>query len=437
MKRQGFLLAGKLRDFFRKKGFSHWRQRRAWAVVFLPLLVCIPPTVSPAATLQADQVLVLVNTRMAGSLALAKYYMKERGIPQDNLLEMALTLNDTINREDYNDFIVKKVRKKLEKLAPRPIGALVTFYGMPLKIDETPLTHEEKTEIEALNKKIEDYEKQLASAPVLQQQIDTLRQRLNAIRDKGPERDAAAVDSELMLVRVDGYKLRGWITNPYFLEFQRKQTGVDKSHVMLVSRLDGPDLATVRRMIDDSIATEKKGLQGTAYLDARYPKPEKPPGPGDGYGFYDASIYESERILARTMPVTLDGKEELFPPHSCPNAALYCGWYSYGRYIDSFTWQPGAIGYHLASTECSTLRLNGDFKPWCQETLAHGAAATIGPIGEPYVEAFPPPHLFFALLVNNKLTLGESYLVSLPYISWQMILVGDPLYRPFGPAIEK
>jgi hypothetical protein len=27
------------------------------------------------------------------------------------------------------------------------------------------------------------------------------------------------------------------------------------------------------------------------------------------------------------------------------------------------------------------------------------------------------------------LTLAESYLVSLPYLSWKMVLVGDPLYR--------
>ena len=431
MKRRVFLLVDKLHGFFRKKGFPH---RRAWAAAVLPTMVwaLFAATADPAMALQADQVLVLVNTRMAGSLSLAKYYMKERGIPNENLLEMALTLNDVISREDYDDFIVKKVRKKLEKLAPRPIGALVTFYGMPLKIAEMPPSAEEKAEIDALNRQIKEYEKQLTSAPVLQQQIDALRQRLNGINDKGTERDAAAVDSELMLVRADGYKLRGWIANPYFLDFQGKQTSVDKSQVILVSRLDGPDLATVRRMIDDAIATEKKGLQGTVYLDARYTKPQgQPDGP---YTFYDASLYETQRILTAKMPVTLDDKEELFPPHSCPNAALYCGWYSYGKYIDSFTWQPGAIGYHLASGECATLRLSDNFKPWCPETLAHGAAATIGPVAEPYITAFPPPHVFFALLTSGKLTLGESYLASLPYLSWQMILVGDPLYRPFGSA---
>ena len=387
---------------------------------------------SPVLALQPEQVLVLVNTRMAGSLSLAKYYMRQRGIPESNLLEMALTLNQGISREDYNDYIIPKVRKKIQKLAPQPIGALVTFYGMPLTIEQTPFTEEEQRGIDSLSKKIEEYQKQLASAPVLQKEIDALGQRLNAMRDKG---DAAAVDSELMLVRVDGYTLKGWIANPYFLEFQNKKTSIDKSQVLLVSRLDGPDLATVRRMIDDSIATEKEGgLQGTVYLDARGPKPEKPP--TEPYGFYDAALHEAKRILEKKMPVVLDEKEELFPPHSCPDAALYCGWYSYSNYIDSFTWKRGAVGYHLASSECTTLRL-GASKPWCPNILSHGAAATIGPVSEPYVNAFPPPHLFFALLTSGKVTLGEAYLASLPYLSWQMILVGDPLYRPFGQKADK
>ena len=439
MKKQLFLSRRQLRVFFSrkisgKKIFLHHQPRAAVFLSFLACALLFFGAASPALALQPEQVLVLVNTRMVGSLALAKYYMRQRGIPESNLLEMALTLNETINREDYNDYIIPKVRKKLEKLAPQPIGALVTFYGMPLRIAQTPATGEEKQEIAAINKKIEEYEKQLASAPVVREKIDALRRRLNAITTAT---DSAAVDSELMLVRADGYKLKGWIANPYFLEFQNQKTSVDKRHVLLVSRLDGPDLATVRRMIDDAIATEKNGLQGVAYLDARYPPPTARP--DNAYGFYDAALYEAKKILEKKMPVVMDEKPELFPPNSCPNAALYCGWYSLDHYIDSFTWKPGAVGYHIASGECTTLRLGDKANPypWCPGILSHGAAATIGPVGEPYITAFPPPHLFFALLTSGKVTLGEAYLASLPYLSWQMILVGDPLYRPFAQKANK
>ena len=53
----------------------------------------------------------------------------------------------------------------------------------------------------------------------------------------------------------------------------------------------------------------------------------------------------------------------------------------------------------------------------------------IGPVGEPYVQSFPLPEIFFNFLTKGKLTLAESYLVSLPYLSWKQVLVGDPLYR--------
>jgi len=63
--------------------------------------------------------------------------------------------------------------------------------------------------------------------------------------------------------------------------------------------------------------------------------------------------------------------------------------------------------------------------------LEKGVAATIGPVGEPYVQAFPVPEIFFGYLVDGYLSLAECYLISTPYLSWKMVLVGDPLYRPF------
>jgi len=55
-------------------------------------------------------------------------------------------------------------------------------------------------------------------------------------------------------------------------------------------------------------------------------------------------------------------------------------------------------------------------------------------VGEPYVQAFPPPEIFFTLLLDGSYTLVETYFLSLPSLSWQMVLVGDPLYRPFSRA---
>jgi uncharacterized protein (TIGR03790 family) len=79
----------------------------------------------------------------------------------------------------------------------------------------------------------------------------------------------------------------------------------------------------------------------------------------------------------------------------CPNAVLYCGWYSYAKYVDAFTWYRGAIGYHIASSECTTLKKPGS-KVWSKMMLEKGVAA-IGPVDKPYVQSLNVPETFFRL----------------------------------------
>src|SRR5207244_6588517 len=79
-------------------------------------------------------------------------------------------------------------------------------------------------------------------------------------------RNEASVDSELASLGLFSRQISGPLRNPYFQSF--KTIGdVDNPVLLLVSRLDVPTAETVRRMIVDSIATEKTGLRGRAYVD--------------------------------------------------------------------------------------------------------------------------------------------------------------------------
>ncbi len=348
--------------------------------------------------LEPGEVAVVANADVAGSVALAREYMAARAIPAANLIQLHTAGTETISRSTYNttirapvlSFLQKRIQ---EKKRPR-IHCLVTVLGMPLKIS-------------AANR------------------ADTDRHTTRA-----------AVDSELALVLGGDYPLPGWLPNPYFFPGSRAQGGqtlLKRDNVLLVSRIDGPDLATARRLIHDSLAAEKTGLKGRACFDARWPEPAG----GKkltGYALYDASLHRAARRVRQSdrMQVRLESSEALFGKGACPNTALYCGWYSLGNYVDAFTWARGAIGYHIASGECATLK-NRDNNGWCRQILAHGAAATIGPVYEPYVQGFPLPELFFGQLIEGYLSLGETFLVSQPYLSWQVILIGDPLYQPFRP----
>ena len=386
--------------------------------------------------LEPEEILVIANKNSHKSIDTAKYYMSKRKIPAGNLLEIRVSNKETCSRIDYKVNVATPVRRYLEKNGSEiNIRCLVLMYGIPLKIAPPDIKSEEKIEINSLKKRKYELKYQLQHIGEEQKKIrDDIKKELNSVNEKikklGKEDQRASIDSEIALVLEKDYPLSKWTPNPYFLGFKDKTLPIKKEHVLMVSRLDGPDPKTVKRIIDDSIKTEEKGLSGIAYFDARWPDP------GDkklsAYGLYDRSIHlAAERVKkSRRLPVVLDEKQGLFKPGACPDAALYCGWYSRANYVDAFQWKPGSIGYHIASSECLTLK-NKSRNVWCIKMLEKGIAATIGPVSEPYVNAFPLPELFFGLLVDGNLTLAECYLISIPYLSWKMVLVGDPLYRPF------
>lgn len=371
---------------------NHCASSKFGLLLLLLVWIVLHPAASQA--LDPSEVVVVVNVRVRDSLELAEHYMRKRRIPLQQLIRLGATTEERCSRQEYDEQVRQPVRQALARIDPnKRIRCLVVMYGVPLAIkpSETEITFPWQS---------------------------------------GATGTQAAVDSELALVRVDDYPLDGWLPNPYFLGFRAPM--FKRDDVLIVSRLDGPDPNTVLRLIDDAGAVEQQGLQGIAYFDARWPKPES--ANLEGYALYDASIHKAAEAIRkyRRMEVRLDAREELLQPGEAPQAALYCGWYSLGRYIDAFSWARGAIGYHIASAECTTLRRR-DAQVWCKRMLEDGVAATIGPVNEPYVQGFPLPELFFSHLSEGYLSLGESYLVSLPYLSWQMVLIGDPLYQPFSP----
>ncbi|WP_321416518.1 TIGR03790 family protein [uncultured Desulfobacter sp.] len=384
-------------------------------------------SIMPAVALSPNEVLVIANRNAAKSVGLATWYMEKRQIPKENLLMVFITDKETCSREAYLKKIVPPVRRALEK--NRKINAIVTMYGLPLRISSSGRTKGEQTRLDLLTKQKKNIDAlKEKTGQLTKEQKTTLKQINKKIRQLRASTDkVASFDSELMLVKKENYKLKFWLPNPYFLPWRSQKTSISKSDVIMVSRLDGADASIVKRIVNDSIEAEKKGLSGTAYFDARWKYPDQKK--VSGYKLYDKSIHNAAKRLKRGgVKVVLDDKQNLFQPGDCPNAALYCGWYSHAKYVDAFTWEKGAVGFHIASSECMTLKRENS-NVWCKKMLDKGIAATVGPVGEPYVQSFPLPEIFFDFLSQGKLTLAESYLISLPYLSWKQVLVGDPLYR--------
>lgn len=392
---------------------------------------------SPSLTLALEpaEVAVVANSLGGESVKLARYYMEQRGIPEENLIRIKTTDKETCSRKTYDSEIARPVREFLHgRQEQKAIRSLVTMFGVPLKVGAPELTRSEKKALAASRQELATLKRQLKdltepkgdAAKHLKQRISSFEQQVKAM---GKQDQQAAVDSELTLVMADSYSLQMWVPNPFFVGFQGKALPVAKADVLMVARLDGPSGDIVRRIIADSLAAEATGLRGTAYFDARWARPGSQK-KLKGNGFYDNSLHlAAERVKSNKIKVVVNDQQALFQPGEATDAALYAGWYSLGRYVDAFDWVPGAVGYHLASQECQTLKGNGRY--WCKRMLEEGAAATIGPVAEPYLTAFPVPEMFFRFLTDGSYTLAESYMLSLPYLSWQMVLVGDPLYRPF------
>jgi uncharacterized protein (TIGR03790 family) len=201
----------------------------------------------------------------------------------------------------------------------------------------------------------------------------------------------------------------------------------------MTARLDGPTPAIARRLVDNALTAEAAGLSGKVYIDARgYKYDPKGGDAGTGYAGYDESMREAARLLEKAgLPVVLDDTPELFASRSCPDAAIYCGWYALTNYRDCCTFVPGAVAWHLASGEAVTLR-DQNSKAWCPNFLKAGVAATLGPVAEPYTIGFPKPAEFFGFLATGKYTLAEVHARTQYFASWMTVLVGDPLYNPFG-----
>ncbi|MBN1787200.1 MAG: TIGR03790 family protein [Sedimentisphaerales bacterium] len=241
-------------------------------------------------------------------------------------------------------------------------------------------------------------------------------------RCKGIETNAS-IDSELSMILSDDYDLYRWQAN----NMQNKPIWLP-SRVMMVSRLDGPSAKISAGLVDKAITAEKNGLSGKAYIDTRGLSLAEEP-ESYSFEFFDKSLHALSDVLKKrtAMSVVVDNTESLFTPGSCPDTALYCGWYSVGKYIDAFDFVPGAVGFHIASFEAKGLR-NPKSSNWCPAMLSDGITATLGPVDEPYLQSFPEPDKFFAELLDGK-CLVEAFYRTKPFNSWQMILIGDPLYK--------
>ena len=367
----------------------------------------------------ASQTVVVYNENDLDSVGLANFYAEQRSIPKTNLVPLKTSGREEITRREYDETIAEPLRKVFLERG---------FWTLKEDATEAGKVQETKIRFVALIRGIP-----------LKIAAHTGDYEGDVIEGSPPEivrQSAAAVDSELGVLGLWSRRISGVLKNPYFQDTQSFHK-TEMTSQLLVSRLDGPSVSDVRRMITDTVAAEKTGLRGFAYVDARG-LPENDPRVS-GLLEADRWLFDAaDHLRADGMPVILDNGPVLFPEaYPMRQCALYLGWYHeslHGPFTQGgFKFVPGAVAVHIHSYSALSLRTTVGY--WCGPLLAHGAAATMGNVYEPYLSLTQHLDVFERRLAEG-FTFAEAGHMSVRYLSWMTTWIGDPLYRPFRFKLE-
>ncbi len=368
------------------------------------LLLAGIPVVSRG-SISPESVAVLYNSAVPESRKLAEIYRLAREIPVENLIALDMPVAADISRADYDKWIAKPLRREFESRlwwkrqrdgagvtvpVVNKIHVLVTMRGVPLRIQPVPK------------------EPAKPGAPPPASPI--------------VGRDEASVDSELAMFGVEGVPVDGVLQNKFYLS-EKSVADAALPFFVLTARIDAPTFATCERMIRDAVEVEKTGLWGRAYVDIanKFPQGDK----------WLETVVKADS--AAGIPTVVDRFNDTLPKnYPMTDAALYYGWYDWavsGPFLNArFQFRKGAVAMHLHSF--SGEQLTDGAKNWSGPLLERGAAVTIGNVYEPFL------HLThdFGILHQRLLagfTWGEACWMAMPVTSWQGVVLGDPLYRPF------
>jgi uncharacterized protein (TIGR03790 family) len=381
--------------------------RRHCEVAFrtLAILVAITSTIGNkrAEAQSAANVLVVSNRASAASETVARYYVERRGIAQTNVCTIMTAVTESIARPAYDSQIEGPIWQCIAAArAQDRILYIVLTKDVPLRISGT------------------------------------------GGRTGGT---SASVDSELTLLyrRRSGQTVPvpGSVPNPYFAGTTPIANIQPFSHrvhdIYLVTRLDGYTVQDAIGLIDKAAAAAPRGR---FILDERGALVD--PG-GDRWLRAAAERLRGQGLDDR---VTLDESRQVLTKQ-----ADVLGYYSWGsndpairtRHLD-MAFLPGALAGMFVSTDGRTFKeppaswiptddarngvFGGSHQSLTADLIREGVTGASGHVDEPYLDATIRPEILFPAYVSGR-NLAESYYAAMPYLSWQTIIIGDPLCAPF------
>jgi uncharacterized protein (TIGR03790 family) len=379
--------------------------------VFARLLVAgalVALVQAPARAQTGDNVAVVINDASPASQRIGEYYARKRSVPAENVIHISAPTTDEITKAAYDAAIQNAIAGAIVKhdLQDRILYIVLTK-GIPLRIQGT----------------------------------------------SGQDGTVASVDSELTLLyrRLTGRLVAtaGPVQNPYFLGNAPVTDARPFSHaqhdIYLVTRLDAFTVDEAIRLIDRAsgpAATGRIVLDEKATLFNRI-----------GEDWLDEAA-KRLKAMGNENRVLLDTSTK-----GVRDVDNVMGYYSWGsndpdNRVRKFGlgFVPGAIAATYVSSDARTFEEPpaawqptenwNDKQTWfagSPQTLSgdlirEGATGVAGQVAEPYLGATIRPQILFPAYVSG-FNLAESFYLSIPMLSWQTVVVGDPLCRPVKPEV--
>ena len=391
--------------------------RIGWLIKLLLGWVWIGSWVAEAA---GNEVLVIYNAQMPASEAVARHYAQRRSVPDSQLLGLRLSDSGTISRADYVSGIQEPVRKYLIE---KGLAEWVPDSSAPLPGRKATA----RNRLRLIRSEIR-YLLLCYGVPWYIPHDSSMRSETEGIPAQFLRNDASVDDELALLPRLGFNDPIATSPNPVVGATNAAQIHPTNG-VFMVTRLDGPTPEIARGLVDKALEAESRGLWGHAYIDLRAIT--------NGPYWWGDRMITNAAVAAKRLgfDTFVDNQPtSLGVGYPLSQVALYIGWYDSGVtgpfYRASVEFLPGAFAYHLHSFSAANLRSASE--NWVGPLLARGATATMGCVAEPYLEFTPNPAMFLERWGYVGMTLGEAATAAHPVLSWQTVVVGDPLYRPFG-----
>jgi len=365
------------------------------------VLLCV--IAAPAAAQTAENVAVVINEASAESRQIGDYYVKAREIPAANVIRLKTTTDESIQPAAFVATIQSPIASALVRNGTLDrVLYIVLTKGIPLRVLGTG----------------------------------------------GPDGTVASVDSELTLLyrRLTGKAVatRGKVANPYFLGSRNIAEAKSFTHrdqdIFLVSRLDA---FTPEEAISLVVKAAAPSRDGRVVLDQRDALVNRT---GEDWMGSAAENLTKQGFGSR---VTLETT-----PKPARGISPVIGYFSWGstdpqnrERLVKMDFVPGAIAATFVSTDARTFKeppadwtptnvndsskfFGGSPQSLIGDLIREGATGVAGQVSEPYLESAVRPDVLFPAYLGG-FNLIESFYLAIPHLSWQTVVVGDPLCAPF------